>query len=158
NKCNAVENKEEELQTTEKPQVIDYTKAVDKTPKSKTRVAENRTLIKKDSKLNDTKDITKELLLLKDEAMMKDAVADALKKLKSEKTSVIDKEVDSLLKLASKELFKDQIQNETTKTVDANALLMSVEDEMGQSFRSKVFEVLKDSYETVKTAVAERNN
>ena len=35
---------------------------------------------------------------------------------------------------------------------------MSVEDDMGQSFRSKVFEALTESYKTVKTAVAERNN
>jgi len=29
---------------------------------------------------------------------------------------------------------------------------------MGQSFRSKVYEVLKDGYKTVKTAVAQRND
>jgi hypothetical protein len=89
---------------------------------------------------------------------LKNAVTDALKEIKSETASVTDRETDSLLKIASKELFKDKLQKETSKTVDANALLMSVEDDMGQSFRSKVFEALTESYKTVKTAVAERNN
>ena len=89
--------------------------------------------------------------------MMKDAVADALNDLKSENT-VTDREIDSLLKLASKELFKDKLQKETSKIVDANALLLSVEEDMGQSFRSVVFDALKGGYKTVKTAVAERNN
>ena len=60
--------------------------------------------------------------------------------------------------MASKELFKDKLQKEAFKTVDASALLLSVEEDMGQSFRSKVFDALKGGYETVKTAVAERNN
>ena len=37
-------------------------------------------------------------------------------------------------------------------------LLETVEDEMGQSYRGKVFEALKESYKTVKTAVVNRNN
>lgn len=90
--------------------------------------------------------------------LLKNAVAEALSDLKVANTSTTDKEVDSLLKLASKQLFKEKLQEQTIKTVDAGALLMSVEDEMGQSFRSKVFEALKESYATVKTAVVERKN
>lgn len=88
----------------------------------------------------------------------KDAVAQALDELKAEKAIATDREVDSLLKLASKELVKDKLLKETSKTVDAQSLLDDVEDEMGQSFRSKVYEALKDGYKTVKTAVAQRNN
>ena len=47
---------------------------------------------------------------------------------------------------------------EGMKTVDANALLQDVESDLQQSFRNKIFEALKNSYETIKTAVAERNN
>lgn len=93
-----------------------------------------------------------------DQAIMKEAVANALQTLKSENTAVTDREIDSLLKIASKEIFKERLQQETSRTVDANALLESVEEDMGQSFRSKVFKALKESYETVKTAVAERND
>jgi len=39
----------------------------------------------------------------------------------------------------------------------ANALLESVEQELDQSFRSKVLEAIKTSYNSVKTAIATRN-
>jgi hypothetical protein len=155
---NGTEHINESLQPEEAPQIIDYKKATYKASKNKTQVAVNNALSSENPKSNETVTIKKELPISSDESMIKDAVTAALKELKSEGLSDTDKEVDSLLKLASKELFKDKLQKETTKTVDAEALLMSVEDEMGQSFRSKVFEALKNSYETVKTAVAERNN
>jgi len=84
-------------------------------------------------------------------------IEDVLSKLNTA-TAVTDKEVDSLLKIASKELFKEKLKHKSSNVVDADQLLLSVEDELGQSFRTKVFEALKNSYETVKTAVAERNN
>jgi len=117
-----------------------------------TPVEENRMNTSQEAILNN------EVQDLLEEARLKIAVAEAVQKIKLESTTVSDKEIDSLLKIASKELFKDNLKNELIQTVDANALLMSVEDEMGQSFRSRVFEALKDSYETVKTAVADRNH
>ena len=48
--------------------------------------------------------------------------------------------------------------NESTGVVNAHALLQDVEDDLEQSFRSKVFQALKENYITVKTAVAQRNN
>ena len=42
--------------------------------------------------------------------------------------------------------------------VDAEALLENVEAELDQSFRNKVFEAIKSSYNSVKTAVAQRND
>ncbi|WP_296382820.1 hypothetical protein [Winogradskyella sp.] len=142
----------------DEPQIIDYKKTAHKKSKSKTQLAESNNSSIKTNVLKQAEDLKKELPMLTNKSMMKDAVASALKDLKSENASVTDREIDSLLKLASKELVKDKLQNKASKIVDANALLMSVEDEMGQSFRSKVFDALKDSYETVKTAVAERNN
>ncbi len=44
------------------------------------------------------------------------------------------------------------------KKVDATALLNVVESELETSFRDKVFDALGDSFEKVRTAVAERNN
>jgi len=41
--------------------------------------------------------------------------------------------------------------------VDANALLQDVEAELQDSFRTRVFETLKSTFKTVKTAVADRN-
>jgi hypothetical protein len=153
---NEIEPKKDNLKINEQPKIRDYKKETIKTSKSKTGLAQNtndKTIdLKEDTELNDN--LSKEL----NESLMKEAVVDALIGLKSENTTVTDREIDSLLKVASKELFKDKLQKDASKTVDANALLLSVEEDMGQSFRSKVFDALKGSYETVKTAVAERNN
>ncbi|WP_370392329.1 hypothetical protein [uncultured Winogradskyella sp.] len=98
--------------------------------------------------------------LIKEQSILEEtAVAEVLKDVnETTKENNLEKEVDSLLKLASKELFKNKLKDESTKTVDAKALLESVQEDMGQSFRTRVFEALKDSYVTVRTAVAERNN
>ncbi|MEZ4792703.1 MAG: hypothetical protein R2783_04345 [Gelidibacter sp.] len=78
--------------------------------------------------------------------------------LKSKGNAVTDTEIDSLLKRAQKEILSNRLYNETTRTVNANALLQDVEADLQQSFRSKVFEALQSGYESVKTAVAQRNN
>lgn len=85
-------------------------------------------------------------------------VVDVIKQLQSSESSVSDREIDSLLKQAQREILKQKIFDETTKTVNAEALLQDVEVELEQSFRDKVFEALKSSYNSVKTAVAERRN
>lgn len=96
--------------------------------------------------------------IIKNPEIDKTAVAEVIENIKETSTIQLDREVDSLLKLASKQLTTNKLIKESSKTVDANALLEEVQDDMGQSFRSRVFEALKDSYETVKTAVAQRNN
>jgi hypothetical protein len=146
-----IADEKEKIEVTKKPQIIEYKKLTQKAPKIDTKLAEENN-VKQEERLNkETQDVL-------NEAMMKNAVTSALEDLKTENTSVTDREIDSLLKVASKELFKDKLQKETYKTVDADALLLSAEEDMGQSFRSKVFDALKGGYETVKTAVAERNN
>ena len=86
------------------------------------------------------------------------AVVDVIKQLKANESSVSDKEIDSLLKQAQREILKQDIYDEATRTVSADALLQDVEVELQQSFRDKVFEALKLSYNSVKTAVVERHN
>ena len=154
-----VEGEKSNSLITKESQIIDYKKVVDKKPKAEIKLAELNNFDIKNSNLKQENQVSKEVNnLLLDEATMKAAVVNALKELNTENTSVTDREIDSLLKVASKELFKDKLKKETSKTVDANSLLLDVEEEMGQSFRSKVFDALKESYKTVKTAVADRNN
>ena len=88
---------------------------------------------------------------------LKEVVA-KIQDLKNANDVVTEDEIDALLKDAEKAIFKEKIKNTNTKTFDADALLQDVEADLQQSFRAKVFEALKSSYETVKTAVAERNN
>ena len=63
-----------------------------------------------------------------------------------------DYEVEALLLLATAELKAD-----STYTVNADNLLHQVEYELDQSFREKVFEVVKDGLKKAKTAVATRD-
>ncbi|XCF05162.1 hypothetical protein ABI125_10545 [Tamlana crocina] len=71
---------------------------------------------------------------------------------------VTDADIDALLKIAEREIKLNRIIDKNTGVVDANALLQGVEAELDQSFRTKVFEAIKASYNTVKTAVAQRND
>jgi len=86
-------------------------------------------------------------------------VALQILKLQETKAGVTDEEIEALLDAAHKEITLQRIYNEDTNTVDAEALLRDVElDIEEESFRSKVFEMLKAGYKEIKTAVAERNN
>lgn len=100
----------------------------------------------------------KETDILIDKSAINNAVAEIVKFQSNTDTKVTDAQIDSLLKSAQREILKNRIFKEGSNVVDANALLQDVEDDLGQSFRTKVFEALKDSYTKVKTAVAERNN
>jgi len=85
-------------------------------------------------------------------------VVNKIKELELENGVVTNAEIENLLKKAERDILRDRIYNETTRTVDADALLQDVEDDLEQSFRNKVFEGLKSSFKTVKTAVADRKN
>ncbi len=79
-----------------------------------------------------------------------------IKQLNQRNNQVTEAEVDSLLKAAQKDIFKQKLINQVTRTVDANALLLEVEDELNGSFKAKVYEALKSGFISVKTAVADR--
>ncbi|MEH6681383.1 MAG: hypothetical protein V7724_12600 [Sediminicola sp.] len=70
--------------------------------------------------------------------------------------SVTEREVDSLLRKAQKELLRERLFTEGQ--VDAMALLAEAEGELDQSFRDRIFEALKDGFFKVRTAVATRND
>jgi hypothetical protein len=143
---------------TDNAQIIDYKKVTYKKSEPKLQLTENSGSTTKTNTANRENVLKEAVSIITDESMMKEVVALTLNELGSEETSVTDREIDSLLKVASKELFKDKLQKDSSKTVDVDALLLSVEEDMGQSFRSKVFNALKESYKTVKTKVVERNN
>ncbi|GGZ72958.1 hypothetical protein [Algibacter mikhailovii] len=77
--------------------------------------------------------------------------------LKDKNIEVTEADIDALLFKAQNEIAHKRLYQESTGKVDANALLQSVEQELDQSFRSKVLEALKASYNSVKTSIAQRN-
>lgn len=81
-----------------------------------------------------------------------------IKELEAQGNEVTESEIDALLKQAERDILKQRLYNETTRTVDADALLQDVEEDLEQSFRARVFQNLKSNFNSVKTAVAARNN
>lgn len=92
-----------------------------------------------------------------EEQKVQDVVAQ-VQLLKEENNEVTDADIEALLIAAQKEIQLNRLYNENAGVVDANALLQDVEAELDQSFRTKVFDALKSSFNSVKTAVAQRNN
>lgn len=78
--------------------------------------------------------------------------------LKSKGQPVTDADIEVLLTKAQRDINYQSAIGEANYTVDANALLRDVEIDLQESFRNKIFEALKNSYETIRTAVAERQN
>lgn len=119
-------------------------------------VAEVNTKINLEQAKNNTIETSPELLSF--ESQKVNEVVAQIQKLQQENNEVTSQEIDALLEAAQKEITMRKLYNEVTNAVDANALLQSVEDDLDLSFRNKVFSAIKSGYETVKTAVAERNN
>lgn len=91
-----------------------------------------------------------------EEQKVQDLVAQ-IQTLKDNNVEVTDSEIDALLLKAQKEINLNQLYS-NKGLVDAKLLLQDVEADIDQSFRSKVFDALKDGFGTVKSAVANRNN
>ena len=70
---------------------------------------------------------------------------------------ITDAEVDALLAEAVKKINVDRSARSVSENINANSLLLDVEMELEQSFREKVFDVLKEGYFKAKTAVVNRN-
>lgn len=74
-----------------------------------------------------------------------------------ENEDLSESEIDALLYKAAAEISATRDRSRFTGKVDATALLMDVEMELDQTFREKVFDILKDGYLKARTAVANRN-
>ncbi len=86
-----------------------------------------------------------------------DAVFAKVSRMEADNALVTNAEVDSLLRIAQREILTDGVLQQDGK-VDAMALLEEVEGELDQTFRDQLFEKLKDGFFKVRTAVADRNN
>jgi hypothetical protein len=91
-----------------------------------------------------------------EEQKIQEVVAE-IQLLKESNSNVSDSEIDALLLKAQQEIHLNKLYN-NKDVVDAALLLQDVEAELDQSFRSKVFEAIKDGFGTVKSAIANRNN
>ena len=74
------------------------------------------------------------------------------------KNVVTDSEIEDLLESAKNELLANRNEIQLSKSVDANSLLQDVETDLDETFRDKVFNTLVSGYNSVRTAVALRND
>ena len=88
----------------------------------------------------------------------KSKVDEVLQETKTTSTNDLNKEVDSLLKAAQKQLFIKKEITSSTQIVDAELLLREAEEEVAPSLKTKVYRVIESGFKKVKTAVAQRNN
>ncbi|WP_373057085.1 hypothetical protein [Zunongwangia sp. H14] len=96
-----------------------------------------------------------------EEAVFRSKLEEVIAKVNSAETEegeITDTEVNALLAEAAKEISRNSRAEYSAGLVDANALLEDVEAEVDESFRQKVFEMLKDGVIKARTAVATRNN
>ncbi|MDT0555774.1 hypothetical protein [Patiriisocius hiemis] len=84
-------------------------------------------------------------------------VTEVVAQVKNSET-ITAEEVDVLLLKAQREIQAERILNESKTKIDATALLQDVEGELERSFRDKVFEALGENFNSIRTAVIERNN
>lgn len=70
---------------------------------------------------------------------------------------VSDLAIDSLLAQAREKIVKNRIYEEETQRLSATALLESVENELDQSFRERVFDALRDGFIKAREAIVSRN-
>lgn len=75
----------------------------------------------------------------------------------AENEDLAEAEVDSLLMMAASRISRERTSYLAGEQIDAESLLWDVEMEMEQSFREKVFDIMKEGYLKARTAVANRN-
>ncbi|WP_338356981.1 hypothetical protein [Yeosuana marina] len=102
-------------------------------------------------------EIKKKKLSFEDEKIQE--LVAQVQNLKDKNKTVTDSEIDALLEQAQNEIrLQKEIYNNATGIVDAKALLSEVEQELDESFRDKAFKALKENFDFIKTAIANRNN
>ncbi|RXJ44534.1 hypothetical protein [Gelidibacter gilvus] len=155
-----------EIQIAEAQQADESPEQIDKTTTNKELVKKQNDLTPTIKQNSSVAKIEKEIIEPLDTNLQNEILEDKkvteivaqIQDLKSKGQTITDADIDALLVQAQKEIRYQTMTQGGTLIVDANALLQDVEADLQQSFRNKIFEALKNSYETVKTAVAERNN
>jgi hypothetical protein len=70
---------------------------------------------------------------------------------------VSDYAIDSLLSQAREKIVKERVFEDQPQNLSATALLQSVENELDQSFRERVFDALRDGFMKAREAIVFRN-
>ena len=85
-------------------------------------------------------------------------VAQQIKELSQSGRQVTDQEINDLLNKAKRDIASQRLLKKSIQKVDATALLLDAEKGLDNSFKQRVFDLLKEGYKETKIFVAERNN
>lgn len=160
-----IQNKkvEEEISTIQ-AETTDFTLASQELSQSDTmtkenaRVTQHNSIVISQSDVKIVTEVEEKPEPMSEEDKKVEQVVKEILALQNSKVAVTEAQIDSMLLAAENELQLQRQDSQNQNKVDAMALLQDVEFELERSFRDKVFEALKSSYKTVKTAVVERNN
>jgi len=87
-----------------------------------------------------------------------DELITAILSLEENNIDLTEEEVDALLANATQQILIEKQLKTSTAQINANSLLEDVEMELDQSFREKIFEMLKVGFNKTRTAIATRND
>jgi hypothetical protein len=116
-------------------------------------VIDNKSLLNQKSLGISIEPTTDKILDLK----LNDALTGVIENVEN-KATVTDAEVNKLLAEAAAKISRERYKTDfAVGKVNPQELLQDVEFEMDNSFRDKIFEILKEGYSKARTAVANRN-
>ena len=156
------ENTQVAVQEVEKPkEVLKVDKPIDMIEKQSIKnnpvtVAKEKVVPKEKNQIVTPTMVVQEKLSFEEQKIQN--IVAKVHELKNKNQEVTDAVIDAMLLEAQKEIRFKKMYNGSTGIVDANTLLQEVEADLDQSFRSKVFDAIKTSYNSVKTAVVQRND
>ncbi len=159
-KTNSEQNSQLVVEELQKPVLEE--KVQNKNALKNTPVAQKETITQKEFEVVTTLEETVIAEIKREEpeeilpAGLEEAIAGVSSNL-AENGDLTEAEVDALLMMAAARISREKPVYTEGETVDANSLLSEVEMEMDQSFREKVFDIMKEGYLKARTAVANRN-
>lgn len=140
-----------EKEETTPPAQIVATQKVKTTQKPKT----NQSLAQQEMTGFLENDFSKKTTSTAQHESQKEKIIDEVLASSNPKKKVTDTEIDALLNEAFAKISKEKLQS--NPVITSSDLLDNVEDEIEESFRERVFELLKDGFKASREALANRN-
>ncbi|WP_010228911.1 hypothetical protein [Gillisia marina] len=139
--------------TPNKKSIVALEKDIQQNNREAVAIIDNESLLKRQSIITSSEITNDNILDLK----LTDALTGVITQTENGQT-VTDEEINKLLAEAAAKISQDRYKSDfAVGKINAQDLLQDVEFEMDNSFRDKIFEMLKEGYSKAKTAVANRN-
>jgi hypothetical protein len=149
----AISEEEKEPATPKSNFIVTPVKSSQQNKREAVAAVDNKSLLKEQTLITPITPTTDKILDL----TLNDALASVLTQTKNGQ-AVTDAEVNKLLADAASKISEEHYKTDyAVGKVNPQDLLLDVEFELDNSFRDKIFEMLKEGYSKAKNAVANRN-